>query len=248
MGLVEAQHLVDDASAHQPEVARVRGDVDLGDPPDDPVAEGGDDPLGQRSRRRASGAGRRRRRSPRDQRSIISPISSGGSCRSQSMTTQASPEAMRRPAIVAAGWPKRRESRSILTRGSSSADLADAVLGGVAAGVEAEDDLVVDARRPRASAAAARRAGATLSSSLRQGTTTETTVRLIGARPAGSRPPGRSRGGGCRKLTQAIAAGGQEEGRQLGDAEERRAGRRRPVAVTDVRDVAVTRGIAPPGR
>ncbi len=36
------------------------------------------------------------------------------------MTTTASPEAMRMPASVAAGWPKRRDRRSIFTAGSSS--------------------------------------------------------------------------------------------------------------------------------
>jgi len=34
------------------------------------------------------------------------------------MTTTASPVDMRRPAIVAAGWPNRRDRRTILTRGS----------------------------------------------------------------------------------------------------------------------------------
>ena len=70
------------------------------------------------------------------------------------MTTTASPEAMRMPASVAAGWPKRRDRRSILTARVEEPDLADAVLGRVGAGVEAEDDLVVDLgrheRRPQA--------------------------------------------------------------------------------------------------
>ena len=48
----------------------------------------------------------------------MSAISSGGSCRSQSITTTASPSAASMPASVAAGWPKRRENRSIFTRGS----------------------------------------------------------------------------------------------------------------------------------
>ena len=61
----ERDHVVDDAPAHQPEVAGVRRDVDLGDALDHPVADRRDDALGAASRPRACGAARRRRRSPR---------------------------------------------------------------------------------------------------------------------------------------------------------------------------------------
>ena len=54
------------------------------------------------------------------------------------MTTTASPVAAARPASVAAGWPKRREKRSSLTRGSPLAQVEDALLGAVGATGRAE--------------------------------------------------------------------------------------------------------------
>ncbi len=49
------------------------------------------------------------------------------------MTTAASPLAASSPASVAIGWPKRREKRSILTRGIALAQLEDQLLGAVGA-------------------------------------------------------------------------------------------------------------------
>src|SRR5205085_2460274 len=49
----------------------------------------------------------------------MSRTTSGGSCRSASITTMASPSAFARPALTAAWWPKLRESSTVLTRGSS---------------------------------------------------------------------------------------------------------------------------------
>ena len=48
MALLERDDVVDDAAAHETEVAGVRRDLDLGDAGDDPVAERRDDALGQR--------------------------------------------------------------------------------------------------------------------------------------------------------------------------------------------------------
>src|SRR5271165_671106 len=56
---------------------------------------------------------------PSRHRATSSGISSGGSCRSQSITTTASPREASSPAIVAIGCPNLREKRSIFTRGSS---------------------------------------------------------------------------------------------------------------------------------
>ncbi len=50
----------------------------------------------------------------------ISGMSAGGSCRSQSMITTARPLAWWMPPMVAAGWPKRLEKASSLTRGSAA--------------------------------------------------------------------------------------------------------------------------------
>src|ERR687897_462311 len=60
----------------------------------------------------------------------MSAISSGGSCRSQSMTTTASPAAASMPASVAAGRAKRRGKRSNFTPGARPR-IPRAVLGGV---------------------------------------------------------------------------------------------------------------------
>ena len=46
VGLVERDDVVDHAPAHQPEVAGVRRDLDVGDALDHAVAERGDDALG----------------------------------------------------------------------------------------------------------------------------------------------------------------------------------------------------------
>ena len=61
------------------------------------------------------------------------------------MTTAASPVAASMPASVAAGWPKRREKRSIFTRGSRSRSARIDVLGAVGARVHREDHLPVHA-------------------------------------------------------------------------------------------------------
>ena len=62
----------------------------------------------------------------------MSAIISGGSCRSTSMTTHAAPREISMPAMVAAGWPKRRENRMSLTRGLRriSAWMTSSVLSG----------------------------------------------------------------------------------------------------------------------
>ena len=102
-----------------------------------------DDPLGQRL------PGTRaplrvddvdsRRASARD-----AAISSGGSCRSQSITTIASPRADSSPASVASGWPKRREKRSILTRGSRRRSASHHLLGAVGRRIDAVDQLPLE--------------------------------------------------------------------------------------------------------
>ena len=48
-------------------------------------------------------------------------MTSGGSCRSLSMTTTQSPPAWSMPAVIAAWWPKFLDSDRTLTRGSRSA-------------------------------------------------------------------------------------------------------------------------------
>ena len=55
------------------------------------------------------GARRRRSRSPRASVRSARGSSSGGSCRSASMITTASPSACSRPAVIAIWWPKLRE-------------------------------------------------------------------------------------------------------------------------------------------
>jgi hypothetical protein len=74
--------------------------------------------------------------------STIGFTSSGGSCRSTSMTMTASPEEYWRPAIVAIGWPKRRLNFSNLIRGSISRAfrITSSVLSGE--GSKRENDLV----------------------------------------------------------------------------------------------------------
>jgi hypothetical protein len=54
----------------------------------------------------------------------MSAMTSGGSCRSASIITTASPVAWSRPAAMAAWWPKLRDSRSSFTRRSAVASEA----------------------------------------------------------------------------------------------------------------------------
>src|SRR5437764_901655 len=58
---------------------------------------------------------------PACQRSSSVGITSGGSCRSASIITTASPRAWSRPAVIAVWWPKLRDSVTILTRSSAAA-------------------------------------------------------------------------------------------------------------------------------
>ena len=98
------------APVEQPEVAGVLGQVDLGEAREEAVEPAGRRELHPRLARRARCAPRRRRPSRFRQCSIIVRISSGGSWRSASIITITSPRAWSRPAVIAAWWPKLRES------------------------------------------------------------------------------------------------------------------------------------------
>ena len=59
------------------------------------------------------------------------------------MTTTASIDDAAMPAMVAAGWPKRRDIRSIRTRGVAGVQLGDDLLGAIGRRVDGEDQFPV---------------------------------------------------------------------------------------------------------
>ena len=102
--LVQPKYLIDHATTHQSEVTGVFGDVDFGDTSNYPYPLPGDD-LDEVS---ASTRGALR---VHDVETLppaldhLRPTAPAGPWRSASMTATTSPDAIRRPAIVAAGWP-----------------------------------------------------------------------------------------------------------------------------------------------
>ncbi len=78
---------------------------------------------------------------------IISGISSGGSCRSASMTTTASPRAASSPALIATSLPKLRDSSITATRASRPCSSVKQRHRAVAAAVVHVDDFRVGVDR-----------------------------------------------------------------------------------------------------
>ncbi len=155
MRLGQRVQRVDDAAVEQSEVARVERDVDVGEPAEDAVEElvgaiasnavvsrfdplAVDDVVALR------------------QRSTNSGISSGGSCRSPSSSTTASPVAIRIPLVNALCEPKLRAWLMTTTLGSRAGELGQDLSRVVRAAVVDEDDLVVGAELAEHACSAAR--------------------------------------------------------------------------------------------
>ena len=140
--LAQAAQLLDHAPANQAKIAGVARDRHLGDLVDQPVAETGDhalDPglaLRVRTRRAVT--------TSKPSCALLHRVSmtSGGSCRSTSMTAHQSPRQLRIPAMVAAGCPKRRLKTSRPMPRIARGLLADDGFGPIRRWIEAEDDLV----------------------------------------------------------------------------------------------------------
>src|SRR3954467_5941806 len=106
---------------------------------------------------------------PSRQRSSISGISSGGSWRSPSSITTASPRACSSPAVSAGWWPKLRDSETIFTRGSPAAAASIAATG---PSLEPSSTRMTSNVTPSSAARTRARNGSTVSSSSIIGATT----------------------------------------------------------------------------
>src|SRR4051795_1101831 len=101
--------------------------------------------------------------------SSIAGMTSGGSWRSPSSITTASPRAWSSPAVSAGWWPKLRESETIFTRGSSA---AAASIAATVPSLEPSSTRITSNVTPSSAARTRARNGATVSSSSIIGATT----------------------------------------------------------------------------
>ena len=169
---------VERVAIEQPEVAGVGLDRDLRQARDEPVEPARGEQLEPASRPRARGARRRRCPPRRASARASSRITSGGSWRSASIITVASPRARSRPAVIAAWWPKLRER--VTTRTRSSAAAISRSSRGVSSVLPSS--TITSSNGSPSSAAMTRRWNSTISScSLQAGATTLSSV--------SSRPP-----------------------------------------------------------
>ena len=114
------------AAREQPEVAGVRRDIRCGECGGASDRTRDRERVASATRPRGRRVSHRRRRSLRASCATSCGITSGGSWRSASISTTASPRAASSPAVSATWWPKLRESFSSRSRGSRAARLGSA--------------------------------------------------------------------------------------------------------------------------